>query len=58
MRRAKILYKNIENQKMRHHEAIQIARTKHDMAMDEINQKASIEINRLHAFNLQQPMGY
>ncbi|MCO4755736.1 MAG: Hsp20 family protein [Bacteriovoracaceae bacterium] len=41
------LDKNIENQKMRHHEAIQIARTKHDMAMDEINQKASIEINRL-----------
>ena len=41
------LDESIEHQKMRHHEQIQLARTKHDMAMDEINQKASIEINRL-----------
>ena len=39
--------KNIKNQRLQHHEKLQTERTKHEMVMDELHQKAQIELNRL-----------
>ena len=39
--------KSVKNQKLEHHEKTQIERAKHDMAMNELHQKAQIEMNRL-----------